>query len=80
MSIDLRGFIYFPDSWGQEEIWISKFSEYFVTHISGVYRISKNVDEFWSFGDELTVYISLEPALNMIRLKAINEFFGDDIF
>lgn len=80
MSIDLRGFIYLPEDWGYLERWESKFSEYFVTHNSGVYRINKDVDEFWSFGDEATVYMNLEPALNTVRRKAINEFFGDDIF
>jgi hypothetical protein len=80
MSIDLRGFTYFPESWGYSERWESKFSEYFVTHNSGIYRIDKKTDEFWSFGDELTAYIELNTPLNAIRRMAINEFFGDDIF
>ena len=77
MSIDLRGFIYYPDDWGELERWESKFSEYFVTHISGIYRISKDVDEFWSFGDDLTVYIELNAALNAIRRKVIINFFDE---
>lgn len=77
MSIDLRGFIYYSDDWGELERWESKFSEYFVTHISGIYRISKDVDEFWSFGDDLTVYIELNAALNAIRRKAIINFFDE---
>jgi hypothetical protein len=78
MSIDLRGFTYYPDSWGEPERWESKFSEYYVIYNSGLYRISKNVDEFWSFGDDPTVYMNLEHALNTVRSKAINKFFGDE--
>ena len=77
MSIDLRGFTYYPDNWGYLERWESKFSEYNVTQSNGLYRIGKNVDEFWSFGDEPTVYMNLEPALNTLRRKAIINFFDE---
>ncbi len=80
MSIDLRGFIYFPDSWGQEERWESKFSEYQVIYFKGLYSITTKEDDFVFFGNDNNVYMNLDIALNMIRLKAINEFFGDDIF
>lgn len=80
MSIDLRGFTYYPDDWSEPENWKSNFSEYHVIHADGLYRISKDVNEFWSFGDDPTVYRDLEHALNTVRRKAINKFFGDDLF
>jgi hypothetical protein len=79
MSIDLRGFIYLPENWGYSETWDSKFSEYTVEHAgSGIYRINKKTDEFWSFGDEPTAYMKLNDALNAIRKKAIIKFFDYD--
>lgn len=79
MIIDLRGFIYLPENWGYSETWDSKFSEYTVVHaVSGIYRINKKTDDFWSFGDTPTVYIQLNAALNAIRRKAIIKFFDDD--
>lgn len=79
MSIDLRGFIYLPENWGYAETWDSKFSEYTVVHaVSSIYRINKKTDDFWSFGDDATVYIELNAALNAIRRKAIIKFFDDD--
>ena len=79
MSIDIRGFVYIPENWGYAETWDCEFSEYTVVHaVSGIYRINKKTDEFWSFGDEPTAYINLNAALNAIRKKAITKFFDDD--
>jgi hypothetical protein len=80
MSIDLRGFTYCPEDWVDNEKWESNFSEHAVSHFNGLYMIGKKDDEFITFGSDNVIHTDLSIALNIVRFKAINEFFSDDIF
>jgi hypothetical protein len=80
MSIDTRGFTYYKNDNYTEETWESNFSEYKVTCFHYIYAIGSKDDSFLFFNKESSAFVDLETALNTVRRKAINEFFGDDIF
>lgn len=82
MTVDTRGFTYVTKKGVDlvlRKYWFSNFSKYYVVDFSGAYVIHTNEYEFSDFGSN-TVQVDLNIALKLIRKKAINEFFGDDIF
>ena len=78
MTVDLRGFTYYPEDLYDYERWESNFSYLQVTHHRNHYYIGIKNDLFSTLGGDNLIQTDLSIALNIVRFKAINEFFSDE--